>query len=179
MDNSTYPQLVCGTERIKWAVGMTNLERLCATGWDVDRYGCWIWRGERFGKRAKFASLYGTRNTSRIVWEEMHGPIDEGLVVRHKCDNGSCVNPAHLELGSTEDNRNDMRQRGRRPSFSLAKAERIRQIHKTDRIPADALARRFKVDVVMIEDVLERRGEYRDEVPAVAKYGWSVWSKNA
>ena len=37
----------------------------------------------------------------------------KGLVVRHKCDNPSCINPDHLELGTQQDNVNDRESRGR------------------------------------------------------------------
>ena len=37
----------------------------------------------------------------------------KGLIVRHKCDNRPCVQPSHLELGTTQDNANDMVSRGR------------------------------------------------------------------
>ncbi|WP_416053644.1 HNH endonuclease signature motif containing protein, partial [Escherichia coli] len=48
----------------------------------------------------------------RLIWELRNGPIDEGLVVRHKCDNRKCCNPEHLELGTRADNMNDRFIRG-------------------------------------------------------------------
>jgi len=35
------------------------------------------------------------------------------MVVRHKCDVRTCINPEHLELGTPQDNANDMMVSGR------------------------------------------------------------------
>ena len=43
----------------------------------------------------------------------------DGLVIRHKCDNPSCVNAEHLEPGTTQDNTNDKVARGRHLYGSL------------------------------------------------------------
>lgn len=42
-----------------------------------------------------------------------NGQDPGGLVIRHKCDNPPCCNPAHLEIGTRADNNRDMYERGR------------------------------------------------------------------
>jgi hypothetical protein len=49
----------------------------------------------------------------RYVWQQANGPIPNGLVVRHKCDNPACVNLDHLELGTQADNMADRVNRNR------------------------------------------------------------------
>lgn len=77
-------------------------------------FACWIWLGSRdFRGYGKFW-LKGTNvRAHRASWKIIHGEIPEGLLVCHQCDNPSCVNPAHLWLGTDKDNADDRERKGR------------------------------------------------------------------
>ncbi len=49
----------------------------------------------------------------RAIYMLVHGKISSTVVVRHKCDNPSCVNIEHLEAGTQLDNIQDTVNRGR------------------------------------------------------------------
>jgi len=70
-------------------------------------YGCFTMRNP-IGPR-KYRPMYA----HRIAWEWTHGPIPDGLNVLHRCDTPSCVNPAHLFLGTKGDNAKDRDEKGR------------------------------------------------------------------
>jgi hypothetical protein len=81
-----------------------------------DAAACWPWLGRK--QRGRPGALYGyfghgTR-AHRFSWELANGrAVPEGLVVRHKCDNPICVNPAHLEIGTQKQNVQDRYDRHR------------------------------------------------------------------
>ena len=75
---------------------------------------CWEWQAHKlpFG--------YGSFRMRGRIWKAHRaafiltiGPIPDGLVVRHTCDNPPCCNPAHLLLGTHQDNSDDQVARGR------------------------------------------------------------------
>lgn len=49
----------------------------------------------------------------RVLYLLTYGEIPEGMTIRHKCDNPACCNIKHLELGTQQDNVNDMIKRNR------------------------------------------------------------------
>lgn len=80
--------------------------------------GCWLWTGttnnQGYGKMT--ISKKGTKTyprAHRVSYELFNGPIKSGLIVCHKCDTPSCVNPDHLFIGSVKDNVQDSIKKGR------------------------------------------------------------------
>jgi hypothetical protein len=66
---------------------------------------------------------------SRWVWLMANGPIPDGMVVRHKCDNPPCFRLSHLELGTVADNNRDAQARGhlgQAPKLSPSLLEAVR-----------------------------------------------------
>jgi hypothetical protein len=76
--------------------------------------GCWLWTGAR--NRQGYGHVgdhYHTRFAHRVAYELARGPIPDGLMICHRCDNPRCVNPAHLYAGTAVDNARDAVDRGR------------------------------------------------------------------
>ena len=80
--------------------------------------GCWIFRqyGEvNYGRFKPGGRGVKTVLAHRYSYEIHHGPIPDGMVVMHSCDNRACVNPEHLSLGTYKENTAQMTERGRHP----------------------------------------------------------------
>ena len=95
----------------------------------IDQRGpgeCWEWTAKErvsgYGRVGVGGRGRGSVLAHRAVWEEINGPVPEGpgyhgMVVMHTCDNRLCCNPAHLVLGTQQENIKDMlrKKRGKLP----------------------------------------------------------------
>ena len=112
---------------------------------------CWEWQAglHPYGYGVFTVGTGDQRLAHRFSYEVMHGgPIPKGLVVRHRCDNPPCVNPAHLELGTHADNMRDKVARGRQrrgPAMSKLTIEQVRTIRAAPDGTVARLARGFGI----------------------------------
>lgn len=93
---------------------------------------CWLWNGhkDRYGYGAFNANRKILR-AHRTAWILTNGAIPNGLHVLHNCPNGdnpACCNPAHMWLGTHQQNMADCNSKGRRRA--KLDGDKVRQIRK-------------------------------------------------
>jgi len=111
--------------------------------------GCWLWRGSRHGKGYGHFRVGGDiHKAHRIAYEIFRGSVSDGLLVCHACDNPACVNPAHLWLGTNDENLDDRQRKHRQ-----AHGERHSRAVLTE---SDVLAIRGAVEPIVV--LAERYG---------------------
>lgn len=100
-----------------------------------------------------------------------------GIVVRHKCDNPKCINPAHLEAGTQADNVRDMHERGRNGHGGAAGSRNASAKLREEDIPVirerlargdvgTAIASDYKVNKSIISKI--KRGRTWSHISAAA-----------
>lgn len=123
-------------------------------------FECWPWQGviedDGYGR-------WRGIKAHQIAHEQVIGPIPDGLLVCHHCDNPPCCNPYHLYCGTHQDNSDDAVARGRtrrgethpRTKLTAASVALIRD--NPDRLTGALLASRFGVSEATISYVRNRR----------------------
>lgn len=86
-----------------------ELERFQAK-YTVLANGCWQWNAAMHGAGYGAFSLrengvWVTRLAHRLAYEHFVGPILDGLTLDHLCRNRACINPAHLEPVTLQENK--------------------------------------------------------------------------
>lgn len=116
-------------------------------------FQCWEWEGRSNSKG------YGRHEKGvahRIAYELVVGPIPDGAILRHKCDNPSCCNPKHLVPGDHKQNAGDMVERRRHlygqrnPRAKLDETQAKEILRNPDGLRVRDLARKFGVSPATI-----------------------------
>jgi hypothetical protein len=131
---------------------------------------CWLWIGAQDEphpgyKRGTFGVWPKTVRAYKFSWELHNGrPVPKGLEVCHTCDNGLCVNPEHLFLGTHAENMKDAQKKGRlfgnkgklygeKHPLRKLNAAQVTEIRARFGEPRDKLAAEFGVKPCTIGDV--------------------------
>lgn len=115
---------------------------------------CWLWKGA-IASHGRYGSV-GIAGKSwlahRAAWFLFMGADPGTSCVCHHCDNGMCVNPSHLFLGTQTDNIHDMENKKRakhpkleahgRAKLTMIDVLQIRQFH-AEGMATRTIARRF------------------------------------
>jgi hypothetical protein len=145
-------------------------EHYASLFWDrVDKgapNGCWIWQGvcTTFG-HGRLEWNGRPHKAHRIAYELTYGAIPPGMFVCHTCDVPACVNPAHLFLGTNEDNMADAASKGRtakgeRMGGSKLTADQVRSIRKLRAAGGRtrlSIAQQFGVSEATVKSILSGR----------------------
>lgn len=127
----------------------------------VTETGCWLWMqyvGKNgYGQLSRGSKLHYLH---RLSYEVHKGPIPMGMHILHSCDVRSCVNPAHLAVGTNQDNIFDSVKKGRR---KRAYKPRPEMVGRTWNLKPEICERRRKL----------KSGSYV-EVFALKESGWST-----
>jgi hypothetical protein len=83
---------------------MTPADKL-ATYTATDANGCIIWQRATNSRGYGLVCFNGKSHLAhRVAWELEHGPIADDMTVDHLCRVKRCVNPAHMEIVTREEN---------------------------------------------------------------------------
>ena len=127
--------------------------------------GCWLWlaaRNDRYG----FIVVDGKNMLAHRFSYELHcEAIPANNQVLHRCDNGFCVNPKHLFLGTQQDNMTDKVNKNRQAKGSNNGNSKlidndvlkIRQLLSENKYTQKEIADMFGVDPTTITNIKLRR----------------------
>lgn len=106
----------------------------------------------RFGLNGKKHLLH------RYVYEQKFGPIPDGKVVRHLCNNSRCANIEHLRVGTQKENMKDRENAGNNPigeknGRSKLTRKQVTEIRKNSELPFGQLAEKYNISEWVIRDI--------------------------
>lgn len=126
---------------------------------------CWLW--QRLTSPGGYGVIQltvpeigtGTVDTHRLSWRIWNGQIPKGtFYVNHHCDVRRCINPAHLYLGTPEENAQDrvIRNRSNQSNLTPEDVKAIRIAYAKGELAKD-LAKEYQISTRSISDIVNKR----------------------
>jgi HNH endonuclease len=145
--------------------------------------GCHLWQGNlkdgygclRLGGKLHFAH--------RLAWEARHGPIPEGLVLRHRCNVRRCCNADHLVPGTRAENNADQKRANLR--IADARATTARGLPGSDpdlapiRIFVHGVEMKGGVTIRLVDPDLAPAARRPTPAPARSRASRAAWRRSA
>ena|ERR1035437_6224158 len=127
--------------------------------------GCYIWTGGKTHNGYGVFFADGCCRAHRWLYQKLHGKIPKGMFVLHTCDNPSCVNDAHLFLGTQLENMKDKEAKGRQArrehngnaKLTEDKVRELKAEYATGTYTQIALAEIFETTVFIVWAIVNGR----------------------
>lgn len=150
---------------------------------NINKDVCWPWTGATYkgngGElRGRFNYLGKIQYAHRVAYQVYYGlEIEEGKVIRHKCDNPLCCNPFHLEVGAQKDNIDDrvLRERVGMKHTNLAYIMRMLELGASASIVKEKMKQEFDYD---IDESVVRRIKRRELYKQIEWEWGDKWAAN-
>lgn len=128
---------------------------------------CWEWKAKKDDKGYGLMNHPYSTKAHRLSWLIHNGIIPDGLLICHKCDNPSCVNPNHLFLGTSLENNLDKVSKGRQKGaegtrnfgavLNDEQVDAIRFLYKSKEYSTYKLSRIFQVSRDCISKIVNNK----------------------
>ena len=129
--------------------------------------GCWEWNAfknnDGYGK-IRVAGKTLARH--RVAYELWKGEIPDGMCILHSCDNPPCCNPAHLSIGTRDENNKQRKERGRGRTnphrgeacnSSKLTEQQVLEIRAINNMSQSAIARMYGITQSNVFNIVSRK----------------------